>query len=373
VALTQEEINDCIRSLSPDVLEDLRAMQGRQRRLARAQRAALVDFETGWTGDSRFGVRHVPLRSVGLCVPEGGGASTDPCAIQAAAIAARVAGVERVVACVGSGSPLLVAALTLAGADEFYRVSGPLGLAALTIGTESIPRVDLPLALGDDALAAAQAQLCATGRDGVAGLLVIADESADAELVTADLIAAVEASPTARAVLITTSPALAATVATVADRQLRSFPDASLARRAWRRAQALHVVDDLRDACSLANRYSLARIEVLTAEPRRLLPRLTRCNELYLGAHAAAPLTGGPLRLGALPGTGGCHPLSPGRFLRTITYQEARPSAGGYRSGALARHWRAAGLEARARACELRAARRVAEGDRTRDTALPLV
>lgn len=372
VSLTREETNVCIRSLGTDALEDLRAVQGQQRRLAQAQRAALVDFESDWTGDSRVGVRHVPLRSVGLCVAEDGGSPAAVCAIQAAAIAARVAGVEHVVACVGSAPPPLVAALALAGVEELYRVSGPLGLAAMSIGTESIPRVDLTLGLGDPALAEAQAQLCNMRRDDAAGLLVIADESADAELVAADLVAAAECGPTARAVLITTSPALAATVATVAERQLRSLPRPALAARAWRRAQALHVVDDLQAACALANRHPLARVEVMAAEPRWFLPRLNRCSELFLGAHAGAPLNDGPLRLGALSGAGEWQPLSPGRFLRAITYQEARPGGGSHRTAALVRHRRAAGLEAQARACELRATRQLADAAHAGLTALGL-
>lgn len=361
IAVTPAEIEACVRSLGPAALEDLRAVQDQERRLAQAQRAEVVDFESDWLGDARVGVRHVPFRSTGLCVSDRDGASPSLFTMQAAVIAARVAGVKRIVACIG-GVPgelrgpraLLVAALALAGADELYRASGPAGLAALTVGTESVAPVDLPLGIGDASLSEAQCQLSAARRDRRSGLVLIADESADAELVAADLIAATELGPRARAVLITTSPALAATVATAAEGQLRSFACPQAASHAWSRARALHVVDDREAACALANRHPLERVEVMAVEPRWFLPRLHRASEVFLGARAGIPFADAPDRSSLVHPLAEHRPLATTGFLRSITYREARPGAASRRAAALARHLRAAELGARARTREAR-------------------
>ncbi len=360
--LTAVEIDACVQAIAPIALDDLRLVQEQARLLAGAQRAAIADFETDGVCGSRLGIRHVPVQSVGICVP-GGGAAPALSAVQAAALAARAAGVQRIVACIGvaAGCPpswtLLVAALALAGVDEIYRVGGVRGLAALSFGTESILRADIALGLGDGAMDEAMGQLsCARRGDGATGILVIADDGADPELVAADLVAAGECGPQARGVLITTSPTLAARVATAVERQLRSLPGAKLSQQVWGRSRAIHVVRDCDAACALADRHGFACVEVMTAEPRWFLERLHRCTELFLGAGAGAALAGVLDRPAALRTACERGSLSVDAFLRVITYHETESGLAADGAAAFGRHRRVAGLEAHARACELRAA-----------------
>jgi sulfopropanediol 3-dehydrogenase len=362
LALQPDEVKFCLEAIPAAVLEDMRLVQGRTRRFAEAQRAAITDFETEVSTGVRVGVRRVPVSSVGICLPNRATDGLALSAVQAAAITAQAAGVERVVACVPAGAdepppPLLIAALSTAGLTEIYRAAGVHGFAALSFGTESIPRVERVFGLGDPALNEAERRIPAA-RDGDVGLgiLIIADDHSDPELIAADLIAAGECGETARGVLITTSPALAATVASTVERQLKALPGGQGARRAWERRDSIHVVDDREAACALADRHALHCVEVMAVEPRWYLGRLHRCTELFLGAGAGIALAEDVFaRAGAQTPAGELEQLWVGAFLHTITYRESEEH-GAADSAALARHCRVAGLEARARAYELRAA-----------------
>jgi sulfopropanediol 3-dehydrogenase len=188
-------------------------------------------------------------------------------------------------------------------------------------------------------------------------IVIIADDHADPELIAADLIAACESGPQTRAVLIATSPAVAARSASAIARQLQTLPDGARAQTAWRRRGAIHVVDDFEAACALADHHAPQRVEVMTSKPRWFLERLYRCGELFLGPGAGIALSEDMLaRPRAVSRVGELEPLWVGSFLHTVTYRETEacePSA----SAAMARHHRSAGLEAHARACDLRAVR----------------
>jgi sulfopropanediol 3-dehydrogenase len=352
--LRADEIRRCVAALPSTVSDDLRLAQDRLRRFAEAQRAAICDFETEALPGVRCGVRHVAVASAGVCLP----AEPDGLALQAAqaaVIAARVAGVERVVACVpaagdsrwASGNAdrphaLLAGALALAGAEEIYLLGGVRALAALTFGTESIPRVETVVGTGDGAMAEAGRQLAPVNPSRLQpGVLVIADDDADPDLVAADLISAHSCGN--RGVLITISPALAARVSGTVLRQLDLLPHGEAAVRTWNECGVIRLCDDAVTACRLADRYGLEYVELMTAEPRWCLNRLHRCRQVILGesAGAAPPI--------ALPGGEGA------QFLRAITYREGHARDG----GAFGRLSRLAGLEAQARACESRAGRRL--------------
>ena len=358
VRLSDSEIQRCIDWVPPATLADLRLVQERTRRFASAQRAAVADFETDGLPGTRAGVRHVPLGSVGICLPDSWHGGVVLSSAQAAVIAAVTAGVGRVAVSLGEpdcdAATLLVAAVALAGASEIYRVGGVRAFAALRFGTESVHRAERVFGIGDAELEEAQRSVLATDAgSNSCGIVIIADDDADSELIAADLLAAGESGPRARAVLIATSPAVAATAASVVARQLRTLPDGVRAATAWRRRGAIHVVDDREAACALADHHAPQRVEVMTHEPRWFLERLNRCGELFLGSGAGIALSEDML---ARPRVGELEPVWVGSFLHTVTYREQRacePSD----CAALARQHRIAGLEAHARACDLRAAR----------------
>jgi sulfopropanediol 3-dehydrogenase len=359
IRLSANDLERCVQALPARVVEDLRLAQDRMRRIAEAQRAAICDFEAEAMPGVRCGVRHVGVASAGVCLPaEPDGVSLH--AAQMAVIAARVAGVQRVVACVpaaersarvGDGDrppALLVGALALAGAGEIYLAAGVRALAALTFGTESIPRVETVSTAdpGDEGMAEASRQLAAIGTGRLcSGILILAEDDADPELIAADLISACERK--LRGVLITASPVLGARVSGAVERQLDLLPHGSGAARVWYERGTIQLAADADAACRLADRYGLETVEILTGDPRWYLHRLRRCRQVFLGESAGAGLPDQLLGSPDATGVAG--------FLRAISYREGDACD----DGASARLRRLAGLEAHARACEARAGRRL--------------
>jgi sulfopropanediol 3-dehydrogenase len=371
------DIERYVRALPAAVIDDLALVQDRTRRFAEVQRAAIRDFETEALPGVRCGIRHVAVDSAGVCLPaEPDGLSLQTA--QAAVIAARAAGVERIVGCIpaarnpgrplGLGprgqhglrdhnraSALTVGALSLAGVDEIYIAGGVRGLAALAFGTESIPRVEIVIGGGDEGMAEAHRQLAviSTGRLRP-GILVLADGDADPELIAADLISADACGANARGVLITTSPVLAARVSGAVERQLDLLPRSDDSARTWYERGTIRLAADPDAACRLADRHGLDRVEIMTDNPHWYLRRLRRCRHVFLGESAGAVLSDQLLApTTRLPGAD--DPGSVANFLRAITYCEGYTSD----NGAVARLHRLTGEEAHARACEARAGRRL--------------
>lgn len=358
--LTPAEVRRCVDALPATLLDDIRLAQDRLRQCADAERMLVCDRESVTALGARFGVRHVPVHSAGICAPATPGSGALH-ALQSAVIAARAAGVGRIVACVpgedGRAPTPLVAALALAGADELYLAGGARALAGLTFGTESLPRVESVVGAPDPSLQEAARQLaCLSPSRLRPGVLVIAEEGAHPELIAADLSSAHACGPEGRGVLVTTSPALAARVPGAIERQLELVPRGDPAQLVWHRHGAVRLVADRLAACRLADRYGFECVQVVAAEPRWYLNRLRRCRHVLLGAAAGAAVAQGLLR--PAPGLWGvADAASVGGFMRTISYREHPGDVTGD-EGAFARLRRLAGVESLARACEVRLAQR---------------
>ena len=220
--------------------------------------------------------------------------------------------------------------MDLAGADEIYVLGGVQALAALALGTETIAPVDMLVGPGNAYVAEAKRQLYGqVGIDLIAGpteILVIADESADAEMVAVDLLGQAEHGPTSPAVLITTSDKLAQSLPAEIERQLRVLPTADVARVAWRDYGQIILVRDLDEAVREADALAYEHVEILTKEPRFFLEHMRNYGALFLGPQtnvAYGDKTIGtnhilPTRRAARY-TGG---LWVGKFMKTVTYQE---------------------------------------------------
>ena len=192
--LSGEQVEELVAKVDPEVVRDTRFCQEQVRRWAQIQRASLHDVEIETLEGVWLGQRHLPVASAGTYVPAG----KYPMVASAhmSNITAKVAGVPRVV-CTSPPSggeihPVTVAAMQWAGVDEIYTIGGVHGVAALAIGTETIEPVDLIAGPGNPFIAEAKKQLFGeVGIDLLAGpteILVIADDSADPEIVAADLL-----------------------------------------------------------------------------------------------------------------------------------------------------------------------------------------
>lgn len=241
---------------------------------------------------SRLGQEVRPLDRVGVYVP--GGRAAYPSTVLMTVVPARVAGVREIVlvsppAPDKSLNPAVLAAARIAGVTVAYRVGGVQAVAALAYGTETIPRVDKIVGPGNIYVALAKAQVFGdVGIDMVAGpseVLVVADDSAAAAFVAADLLAQAEHDPMARAVLLTPSSALRDAVAAEIERQLASLPRRAIAGAALDRHGALVLTVSLDEAVELANGLAPEHLELQVRDPEGLLASVRHAGAVFLGRH----------------------------------------------------------------------------------------
>jgi sulfopropanediol 3-dehydrogenase len=225
--------------------------------------------------------------------------------------------------------------MAFGGADEIYILGGVQAVAAMALGIETIAPVDMLIGPGNAYVAEAKRQLFGrVGIDLLAGpteILVIADESADAEMIATDLLGQAEHGPTSPASLITTSRALANETVAEIERQLQGLATANVAGQAWADYGQIILVDSLAEAVVEADKVAAEHVEVLTENPRYFLDHMTNYGSLFLGPETNVAY--GDKVIGTnhtLPTkraaryTGG---LWVGKFLKTVTYQECTPEA----------------------------------------------
>ncbi len=335
--LTQAQIDALIASLPDQVITDIKFAQAQIRTFAEAQRAALRDIEIETLPGIRLGHKNIPVASVGCYVP--GGRYPMVASAHMSVLTAKVAGVKRVAACTpplnGVPPAATVAAMHLAGADEIYLLGGVQAVAMMALGTGSVPPVDMLVGPGNAFVAEAKRQLFGrVGIDLLAGpteTLIIADDTADAEICATDLLGQAEHGPTSPAVLLTTSKKIAQEIEGEIQRQLAKLETAPIAGAAWRDFGQVILCDTDEELLSEADRIASEHVQVMTKEPRWFLERMTNYGALFLGKETNVAY--GDKVIGTnhtLPTkraaryTGG---LWVGKFLKTVTYQQVSPEA----------------------------------------------
>lgn len=237
-----------------------------------------------------LGKRYTPVDRAGIYIP--GGRAAYPSTVLMNAIPARVAGVERIVMVTPPGSelgvnPAVLVAAQEAGISEIYRVGGAQAIAALAYGTQTIPKVDVITGPGNIYVTLAKKLVFGTvGIDSLAGpseVLVIADSTAKAKHVAADLLAQAEHDPMAAAILITTSGSLAKAVAEEVDRQLAGHPRQTLTEKSIANYGLAVVVDNLEVATSLSNEFAPEHLQLEVADPWDLLEHVRHAGAIFLG------------------------------------------------------------------------------------------
>ncbi|MGH7949393.1 MAG: histidinol dehydrogenase [Candidatus Binataceae bacterium] len=363
IRVGRAELEAARRALDP---EDRRALELAARRIEAFHRHTLQwPFDYRDSSGVRLGQMVRPLERVGVYVP--GGLGAYPSSVLMNVIPARVAGVREVVmvsppSADGDRSSALAAA-AIVGVDEFYRVGGAHAIAALAYGTAAIRPVDKIVGPGNAYVQAAKRMVYGVvDIDKIAGpseVLIIADSSARADFVAADLIAQAEhGSGDESAVLVTTSNSLAREVAAEIDRALDTLPRAAAVRRVLTRRGAALVTRSLREAFDIANQIAPEHLELEIAAPARWLSQVKSAGAVFLGAMSPAPFgdyLAGPNHV--LP-TGGsarfASPLGAYDFLKRTSIIEASAGALGALGGAVERLARLEGFEAHARAITVR-------------------
>ncbi|HXF89840.1 MAG TPA: histidinol dehydrogenase [Xanthobacteraceae bacterium] len=315
-----------------------------------------------------LGHRWTAIEAVGLYVP--GGSAAYPSSVLMNAVPAKVAGVPRLVMTVpapdGNLSPLVLAAASLAGIDEIYRVGGAQAIAALAYGTETIRPVAKIVGPGNAYVAEAKRAVFGTvGIDMIAGpseVLVIADKSANPNWVAADLLAQAEHDAAAQAILVTDDAMLAEAVERAVNDQLATLPRGATAAASWREHGAIILVASLDDAVALVDAIAPEHLEIETADPERLAGRIRNAGAIFLGSHtpeAVGDYVAGsnhvlPTARSARFSSG----LSVLDFMKRTSILKCGPEQLGALSGAAMTLGAAEGLEAHARSIAIRLNRR---------------
>lgn len=297
-------------------------------RLAAADRAALDlaaarirDFHMrqlppDWVGSQGLKLLTRPVQRAGVYAP--GGRASYPSTVLMAAIPARVAQVQEVVLATpprpdGTVPAALLAAAHIAGVDTVYRVGGAQAIAALAYGTATIPRVDVIAGPGNIYVTLAKKEVFgAVGVDAIAGpteVVVVADASARADFVAADLAAQLEHDPLAWGVLITDSAQLANRVEEELESLVTGLERAEIIRQA---NCCLIVANDIAQAISLANDFAPEHLLIVADDAEGLAARVENAGAVFIGPYSTVPLgdyTAGPNH--TLPTSGAARFSSP--------------------------------------------------------------
>src|SRR5580700_8221732 len=329
--LSAADIEAAMAKVLAQDIKDIRFAQAQVRNFAQKQRECIKDLEVETLPGVVLGHKNIPVNAVGCYVP--GGKYPMVASAHMSVVTAKVAGVERVMACAppfqGGPHPAIVAAMRMGGADEIYVLGGVQAVAAMALGTETIAPVDMLVGPGNAFVAEAKRQLFGrVGIDLLAGpteTLIIADDSCDAEMAAVDLIGQAEHGPSSPAVLLTNSAKLASEVPAAIEKLFSWLPTAEIARQAWQNCGEIIVCDTLDEMVQEADRIASEHVQVLTRDPDYFLKRMTNFGALFLGARTNVSF--GDKVIGTnhtLPTmkaaryTGG---LWVGKFLKTCTYQ----------------------------------------------------
>jgi histidinol dehydrogenase len=322
--VAQAELKAAHASAEPEFL----ALIGRVRENIRAYQQSILQRDPPplKRGGRELSVRYLPLDRVAVYVP--GGQALYPSTVLMTVVPAQVAGVKEIVLASppsnrGDIHPLVLALTLELGVSEVYRLGGAQAVAALAIGTETVRRVDKIAGPGNAFVAEAKRQLFGrVGIDCIAGpseVLLVADETASPVSVAADMLAQAEHNP-GSALLVTTSPALARSVAQALEEQSAKLKRREAIWKALEAYSAIIVVPDLDAACAVANDFASEHLQIVTAQDEAVLAKIRHAGAIFLGTHTPVPVGdyyAGPSHV--LP-TGGAArfsgPLSCNDFLR---------------------------------------------------------
>ena len=330
--LSEEQIQECINRLDTRTLDDIRFAQDQFRNFAQLQRDSMKDVEEETLPGVILGHRHIPMNRVGSYVP--GGKFPMVASAHMSVVTAKVAGVKEIITCAppyqGKPADAIVAAQSMGGADAIYVIGGVQAVAAMALGTESIPAVDMLVGPGNAYVAEAKRQLYGrVGIDLFAGpteTLVIADETVDGEMCATDLLGQAEHGPTSPAILLTNSENLAKQTMEEVDRQLNTLSTSDTAAPAWRDYGQVIVADSYDEMVEIANDLAFEHVQVMTDRDDWFLENMSNYGSLFLGPRTNVSYgdkvigTNHTLpTLKAARYTGG---LWVGKYIKTCTYQK---------------------------------------------------
>jgi histidinol dehydrogenase len=293
--VNEREIGQALEQVDLGLLDILRKSAANIRRFHQAQLPADVHLPTGKGGS--ISLINRPLDTVGVYVPAG--TAPLPSSVLMNVVPARAAGVRKIIMCTpprqdGSINPVILAAASIAGADEIYKAGGAQAIAAMAYGTDTVPRVDKITGPGNIYVNTAKrlvfGQVDIDLFAGPSEILVIADQTADPSFVACDLLSQAEHDVLASALLITNSSELARSVATEVAWRAASLPRSDILRRSLSDYSQILVVPDLPTAVDFANELAPEHLELIVADPDQYLPCIRNAGAIFIGPFSPEPL-----------------------------------------------------------------------------------
>ncbi len=294
IRATKEEIDEALKQVDPKLMEvmvksmkNIRAFHEKQKQLSW--------FDT--TRRTILGQRVTPLDSAGLYVP--GGKAAYPSSVLMNIIPAEVAGVNRIVMVTPPGkdgkvNPVTLAAAHIAGATEVYKVGGARAIVALAFGNQPIPKVNKIAGPGNIYVALAKKAVYGhVSIDSIAGpseIMVLADESANAKFVAADLLSQAEHDELACAILVTTSMELAEEVSKLTEEFIAGLSRKEILQKSIDNYGYILVADSMDDAVDVVNEIAPEHLEIQTINPFETMTQVRNAGAIFMGEYSSEPL-----------------------------------------------------------------------------------
>jgi histidinol dehydrogenase len=287
--ITADEIAAAVKACSRETLDALEFARAR----IEAYHLRQVPKDDRFTDalGVELGSRWTAIEAVGLYVP--GGTAAYPSSVLMNAVPAKVAGVPRLAMVVpspdGELSPLVLAAASLAGVDEIFRVGGAQAVAALAYGTQTIAPVAKIVGPGNAYVAAAKRIVFGkVGIDMIAGpseVLIIADKDGNPDWIAADLLAQAEHDASAQAILLTDDAALADATERAVNNQIKTLPREKIASASWSDFGAVILLRNLDEAPALVDAIAPEHLEIAAADAENIAGRIRNAGAIFIGAH----------------------------------------------------------------------------------------
>ena len=295
IRVTEEEIEEAYKAVDASLLEVIRKALVNIRSYHEKQRQN--SWFTSTENGTMLGQKVTPLNRVGVYVP--GGKAVYPSSVLMNIVPAKVAGVPHIVMTTPPGkdgkvNPSTLVAAKEAGADEIYKVGGAQAIGALAYGTASIPKVDKIVGPGNIFVALAKKAVYGhVSIDSIAGpseILVLADETANAHYVAADLLSQAEHDEMASAILITTSTELAQNVEKEIEGYLKVLSRKEIIEKSLENFGYILIAEDMDEAIEAANEIASEHMEIVTKNAFEVMMKVRNAGAIFIGEYSSEPL-----------------------------------------------------------------------------------
>ena len=295
IRVTEEEIEEAYKAVDASLLEVIRKALVNIRSYHEKQRQN--SWFTSTEDGTMLGQKVTPLNRVGVYVP--GGKAVYPSSVLMNIVPAKVAGVPHIVMTTPPGkdgkvNPSTLVAAKEAGADEIYKAGGAQAIGALAYGTASIPKVDKIVGPGNIFVALAKKAVYGhVSIDSIAGpseILVLADETANAHFVAADLLSQAEHDEMASAILITTSEELAQNVEKEIAQYLKVLSRREIIEKSLENFGYILIAENMDEAVDAANEIASEHLEIVTKNAFEVMMKIRNAGAIFIGEYSSEPL-----------------------------------------------------------------------------------